>query len=150
MVASVGNFVQSTVEPERKSQTKRTPANIFLSFFNNKTKTMLSVQQENELMIDTLLTRKAALVLRAINHPLRQQMLKIIHQKETITVTQLYIILRLEQSVASQHLAILRKAGLVTTERKAKNIFYSVNYAQLDHLHNVTATLINGPVESLA
>jgi hypothetical protein len=43
---------------------------------------MLSVQQENELVIDTLLTRKASLIFRAINHPLRQQMLRIIHQKE--------------------------------------------------------------------
>lgn len=105
---------------------------------------MLNVQQENELVIDTLSTRKAALIFRAINHPLRQQMLRIIHQKKEITVTDLYIILRLEQSVASQHLAILRKAGLVNTERRAKNIFYSVNYPYLDHLHNITMSLING------
>jgi DNA-binding transcriptional ArsR family regulator len=105
---------------------------------------MLNVQQENELVIDTLLNRKAALIFRAINHPLRQQMLRIIHQKGKITVTELYIILRLEQSVTSQHLAILRKAGLVSTERKAKNILYSVNHIQLDHLHSITASLING------
>lgn len=111
---------------------------------------MINVQLENELVIDTLLTRKAALVLRAINHPLRQQMLRIIHRKEKITVTELYIILRLEQSVASQHLAILRKAGLVSTERRAKNIFYSVNYAQLEHLHRVTGSLLNGPAASVA
>lgn len=104
---------------------------------------MLNVQQENELVIDTQLTRKAALIYRAINHPLRQQMLRIIHQKGKVTVTELYIILRLEQSVASQHLAILRKAGLVDTERRAKNIFYSVNYPQLDHLHNITMSLIS-------
>ena len=104
---------------------------------------MLSVQQENELVIDTLLTRKASLIFRAINHPLRQQMLRIIHQKGRMTVTELYIILRLEQSVTSQHLAILRKATLVSTERKAKNILYSVNYAQLDHLHNITTALVN-------
>jgi DNA-binding transcriptional ArsR family regulator len=60
-----------------------------------------------------------------------------------MSVTELYIILRLEQSVTSQHLAILRKATLVSTERKAKNILYSVNYNQLDHLHNITAALIN-------
>lgn len=105
---------------------------------------MVNVHQENELVVDTMSTRKAALIFRAINHPLRQQMLRIIHQKKEITVTELYIILRLEQSVTSQHLAILRKAGLVNTERRAKNIFYSVNYTQLDHLHNITASLING------
>jgi DNA-binding transcriptional ArsR family regulator len=109
---------------------------------------MLNVQQENELVIDTMSTRKAALIFRAINHPLRQQMLKVIHRKREMTVTELYIILRLEQSVASQHLAILRKAGMVSTERRAKNIFYSVNYKQLDHLHDITASLISGAVHT--
>ena len=109
---------------------------------------MLNVQQENELVIDTMSTRKAALIFRAINHPLRQQMLKVIHRKREMTVTELYIILRLEQSVASQHLAILRKAGMVSTERRAKTIFYSVHYKQLDHLHDITAALISGAVHT--
>jgi DNA-binding transcriptional ArsR family regulator len=39
--------------------------------------------------------------------------------------------LRLEQSVASQHLAILRRAGIVSTTRDGKFIHYSVNYARL-------------------
>lgn len=105
---------------------------------------MHSTQLEQELHIDTVHFRKAALILRAINHPLRQQMLKLIHESTSITVTELYIKLRLEQSVASQHLAILRKANIVSTERKAKNIFYSVNYKFLDHLHATTVSLVNG------
>ena len=45
-----------------------------------------------------------------------------------MTVTDIYVKLRLEQSVASQHLAILRKAGVVQTERDGKFIFYSLGY----------------------
>ena len=105
---------------------------------------MQSVQVEQDLHIDVIQLRKAALVFRSINHPLRQQMLRLLHQNGKMTVTELYVKLRLEQSVASQHLAILRKSGIVATERKAKNVFYSVSYSQLDHLHNVTASLING------
>lgn len=104
---------------------------------------MDAVQLEQELYIDTIQLRKAALVYRAINHPLRQQMLRLIDQKGAITVTELYIKLRLEQSVASQHLAILRKSNLVNTERRAKNIFYSANHNQLEHLYHVTSTLLN-------
>ncbi|MDB5252698.1 MAG: helix-turn-helix transcriptional regulator, partial [Flaviaesturariibacter sp.] len=77
----------------------------------------LPVKTESELKIDVLTLKKAALVLRAVNHKLRQQILKLIHQKGKITVTEIYVKLRLEQSVASQHLAILRKAGFVTTIR---------------------------------
>lgn len=105
---------------------------------------MHPVQPDQELKIDAIQLRKAALVYRSINHPLRQQMLRLIHQKGMITVTDLYIKLRLEQSVASQHLAILRRSNIVITERKAKNIFYSVNYQQLDHLHSITSSLVNG------
>jgi DNA-binding transcriptional ArsR family regulator len=105
---------------------------------------MQLVQTGPELKIDTIQLRKAALVYRSVNHPLRQQMLRLIHQKGSITVTDLYVKLRLEQAVASQHLAILRRSNIVSTERKAKNIFYSVNYQQLDHLHNITSTLLNG------
>jgi DNA-binding transcriptional ArsR family regulator len=104
---------------------------------------MDSVQLDHELQIDSIQLRRAALIYRSVNHPLRQQMLKLIHQQGTITVTELYIRLRLEQSVASQHLAILRKSGIVITERKAKNIFYCVDYSRLDYVHQFTNTLIN-------
>ena len=81
-----------------------------------------STTVEKDLKIDLLQLKKAALVLRAINHKLRQQIMKLIHQKEKITVTEIYVKLRLEQSVASQHLAILRKAGFVNTTRDGKFI----------------------------
>jgi DNA-binding transcriptional ArsR family regulator len=105
---------------------------------------MQTTQIQQELQIDTIQMRKAAMVLRAINHPLRQQMLKIIHHAGKMTVTELYHKLTLEQSVTSQHLAILRTVGLVVTERKAKNIFYSVNYQRLDFVHSITADLVRG------
>jgi DNA-binding transcriptional ArsR family regulator len=86
--------------------------------------------------------KKAALILRAINHKLRQQILKLIHQKDKITVTEIYVKLRLEQSVASQHLAILRKAGFVTTERDGKFIYYSVNSQRLQEVNRSAQDLL--------
>jgi DNA-binding transcriptional ArsR family regulator len=85
--------------------------------------------------VDLLNVKKAALVLRAINHKLRQQILKLIDEHGKITVTEIYVHLRLEQSVASQHLAILRKAGFVKTHREGKYIYYSVNTARLLQLN---------------
>ena len=52
--------------------------------------------------------KKAALILRSFNNKVRQQMLGIINEHGSTTVTELYIKMRKEQSVASQHLAILR------------------------------------------
>jgi DNA-binding transcriptional ArsR family regulator len=84
--------------------------------------------------IDLISVKKAALILRAINHKLRQQIIKLIDEHEKLTVTELYIKLRLEQSVASQHLAILRKAGFVKTIRNGKFIYYSLNMTRMEEL----------------
>lgn len=64
-------------------------------------------------------------------------MLKQIDEQGKITVTELYVKLRLEQSVASQHLAILRKAGFVKTERDGKFIYYSVNTDRLQEVNEL-------------
>ena len=86
--------------------------------------------------------KKAALVLRALNHKLRQQLLKLIEEEKKITVTEIYVRLRLEQSVASQHLAILRKAGIVNTERDGKFIFYTVNFKRIDEISHFVKELV--------
>lgn len=99
--------------------------------------------QSGALTINLLNIKKAALVLRAINHKLRQQMLKQIDEQGKITVTELYVKLRLEQSVASQHLAILRKAGFVKTERDGKFIYYSVNTDRLKEVNELVGNLLD-------
>ena len=98
--------------------------------------------EANELTIDVLQLKKAVLILRAVNHKLRQQILKLIHQKGRITVTEIYVKLRLEQSVASQHLAILRKAGFVSATRDGKFIHYSVNHQRLQDVHRFAHDLL--------
>ena len=95
------------------------------------------------LKVDIQNIKKAALVLRAFNHKLRQQILRLINEKKRITVTEIYLKLRLEQPVASQHLAILRKAGFVKTERNGKFIYYTVNYKRLDELDKFVHELLS-------
>ena len=87
--------------------------------------------------------KKAALVLRALNHKLRQQILSLIETEKKITVTEIYVRMRLEQSVASQHLAILRRAGIVSTQRDGKFIYYTVNYKRIDEITETVEQLIS-------
>ena len=86
--------------------------------------------------------KKASLVLRALNHKLRQQILSLIETEKKITVTEIYVRMRLEQSVASQHLAILRRAGIVSTQREGKFIYYTVNYKRIDELNQFVQDLV--------
>jgi DNA-binding transcriptional ArsR family regulator len=95
------------------------------------------------LEVSLLDIKKSALILRAVNHKLRQQIIKIIDEKGKVTVTEIYVQLRLEQSVASQHLAILRKAGFVDTSRDGKFIYYSINRSRFAELIKFTSQLLN-------
>src|ERR1041384_4621669 len=101
-----------------------------------------TTESGKSLKVDLLNIKKASLILRAINHKLRQQILKLIDEQGKITVTEIYVKLRLEQSVASQHLAILRKAGFVNTEREGKLIYYSVNTSRLEEVNQLVADLL--------
>ena len=78
------------------------------------------------IKLDYVAVKSAAMTLRAINHKLRQQ-----------------IVRRLEQSVASQHLAILRRADIVITERDGKFIHYALNHARIASVAHFVKELIN-------
>ncbi len=97
----------------------------------------------DSVKVDLLNVKKASLVLRAINHKLRQQILKLIDEHKKITVTEIYVKLRLEQSVASQHLSILRKAGFVNTVRNGKFIYYTINGNRIGEINTFVESLLN-------
>jgi DNA-binding transcriptional ArsR family regulator len=102
-----------------------------------------TISPKNKFLIDTPLLRNGALVFRAINHPVRQGLLRLLHTKGEVTVTQLYTKMRLQQSAASQHLSILRQAALVKTRREGKQIIYSVNYNRVQHVHDTAVSLLD-------
>ncbi len=98
---------------------------------------------QHELEMHEHKVRKTAMVLRAINHPLRQKMILLLHENKRMTVTDIYTKLNLEQSVASQHLAVLRRENFVITEREAKYIFYSVNYQRIKEVHQFASNILH-------
>lgn len=89
--------------------------------------TPLPKRSKEDLVIDVPGIKKAAALVRALNHPVRQRILKVIRSEGSIAVRPLYRKLNLMQCVASQQLGILRQAGLVTGRREGKYILYSVN-----------------------
>lgn len=104
---------------------------------------MIQSKEGEEVKIDFLHVKKAAVTLRAINHKLRQQIMRLLEENKKMTVTEIYVQLRLEQSVASQHLAILRRAGIVRTDRDGKFIYYSINTERLAHINKQVMDIIS-------
>ena len=72
---------------------------------------------------------------------MRKQIIKLLEEKDKLTVTEIYVKLRLEQSVASQHLAILRRAGIVVTDREGKFIYYSLNKQRINEITDLIEDL---------
>jgi DNA-binding transcriptional ArsR family regulator len=106
-----------------------------------KNEIILLKKGKAEIELDYAELRKAVLVLRAVNHKLRQNIIDLLEESDSLTVTDIYIKLRLEQSVASQHLAILRRAGVVITDRNGKFIYYSIDKDRLAQISRLVEEL---------
>ena len=102
-----------------------------------------AAENKAEFKVDLLSVKKTSLILRAVNNKLRQTILRLVAENDKITVSEIYSKLFLEQSVASQHLAILRKAGFVKTKREGKFIYYSINKARFVELNEFVKNILH-------
>jgi DNA-binding transcriptional ArsR family regulator len=87
-------------------------------------------------------TRKAAQILRAIDHKLRQKLYMTIKSEGEMPVTDIHEKLGLAQSLCSQHLAKLRRAGLVKARRDGRFIFYSCNEEHLKRVDGFCSQMV--------
>jgi DNA-binding transcriptional ArsR family regulator len=77
------------------------------------------------LYSDTI--KKAFLILRALNHPLRQRIIEILSEDAKLGVIELAKALKIQQPDCSRHLAVMRHAGILVTERSGRTIYYKVD-----------------------
>jgi ArsR family transcriptional regulator len=86
----------------------------------------------------------AAKLMQALAHPVRLQILELLRD-EGAYVMHLTVALNRRQAYLSQHLAILREAGLVVDERRGMTVIYRVSdrriFDLLDHLRKVIPLL---------
>jgi len=101
----------------------------------------MKIQTNNPPKIENNTLKKAVMTLRAINHPLRKQIMNMLEENSKLTVSEIFVKLRLEQSVVSQHLAILRKAGVLDNERDGKFIYYKLNNIRIKEISNIVNEL---------
>ncbi|MGO3343736.1 MAG: ArsR/SmtB family transcription factor [Marinomonas sp.] len=91
--------------------------------------------QKNEIPLDLMVKQaaQAAGFLKAISNENRLMILCYLLDEE-LSVTALNNKLPLSQSALSQHLAILRKDGLVATRRDSQTIFYRIGDTKVETL----------------
>ncbi len=71
-------------------------------------------------------------LMKALAHPLRLKILEYIDSQGIINVNKIYNTLKIEQSVTSQHLRLLRLAGVVNAKKDGKFVHYDINYHILE------------------
>jgi DNA-binding transcriptional ArsR family regulator len=86
--------------------------------------------------------RQVRSICRAIDHSFRLKLLDYLLNSGESSVTKMIVYTRQEQSVVSQHLAILRKANLVSVKRSGKEKLYSVNIKAIEHYFNTAVVFI--------
>lgn len=69
-------------------------------------------------------------LLKALAHPRRLEIIHLLRDQE-LAVSDIHTMLDLPQANISQHLMILRDAGVVATRRDGKHIFYSLNHPNI-------------------
>jgi DNA-binding transcriptional ArsR family regulator len=79
---------------------------------------------------------------KGLAHPLRIRALEILAEADEVSVTEILDEMGLEPSHLSQHLAVLRRYGLVVSERRASAVYYRLAYPQVAELLRVARALL--------
>ncbi len=80
---------------------------------------------------------------KGLAHPVRIRVLELLSAAPEVSVTEMLAATGLEASHLSQHLMVLRRYHLVTGERRALQMFYSLAYPQVAELLSVARLLLN-------
>jgi ArsR family transcriptional regulator len=71
---------------------------------------------------------------KALGHPARVQIVELLSQQHECSGAEVFSELPLAQSTISEHLRVLKQAGLVNTSRCGTGTVYCINQSALDEL----------------
>ena len=74
---------------------------------------------------------RCASILKAIAHPIRIAIIRVLEENERLSVSEIHELLDLEQAVASHHLGILKNKGVLVSYRSGKNMLYELKHRQI-------------------
>ena len=89
----------------------------------------------------TPLYQLKAEVFKTLGHPMRIRVLELLSEREH-SVGEMLPQLGVEASNLSQHLAVLRRSGFVTTRREGSTVFYSLASPQVGELLAVARRIL--------
>ncbi len=82
-----------------------------------------------------------AALAKAVGHPARVRILRMLSRKEARVCSQIVGELPLAQSTVSEHLRILKEAGLIRSREEGSRVGYCINYPVLRRFKALTGIL---------
>ncbi|MGO1283877.1 MAG: ArsR/SmtB family transcription factor [Brachybacterium sp.] len=79
---------------------------------------------------------------KGLSHPFRIRLLELLADADEVSVAALHAETELEASHLSQHLAVLRRHHLVTSERRASHVYYRLADPRIRELLAVARALL--------
>ena len=91
--------------------------------------------------------QEVALLAKALGHPARVRIMRLLLAHDACYCGQLVDELELAQATVSQHLKVLRDAGLIVGEIDGLRTCYCASRARLAELHELVGVLLEEAVE---
>lgn len=88
-----------------------------------------------------------AVLAKALGHPARLGIIAMLHEKQTCIGCDIVDAIGLAQSTTSEHLRILKAAGIIIGEIDPPRVCYSLNAEMLEPLRNFLGEIANTPAK---
>jgi len=84
---------------------------------------------------------------RTLANPKRLEILDILKERQEVSVNHLAESLQIPKANTSQHLAVLRQAGVVVTRRDGTNVYYSLRSTRISEACALTRQILLERIE---
>ena len=112
------------------------------------TATQASHPTKDKPVDNNLTDEDVALVAKALSHPARIQIIRLLLSKKTCIGGDIVDVVGLAQSTVSEHLRILKASGIITGEITRPRVCYSLNPLRLNHFKDFLGLILDSDAEA--
>ena len=112
------------------------------------TSTQVSRPAKDQPVDSNLADEDIALIAKALSHPARIQIIRLLLSKKTCIGGDIVDVVGLAQSTVSEHLRILKASGIITGEITRPRVCYSLNPLRLNHFKDFLGLILDSEAEA--
>ena len=112
------------------------------------TSTQVSRPAKDQPVDNNLADEDIALIAKALSHPARIQIIRLLLSEKTCIGGDIVDVLGLAQSTVSEHLRILKASGVIIGEITHPRVCYSLNPLRLNHFKDFLGLILDSAAEA--